>query len=175
MGVGVGGEARNSNINQGHHLWLVSVVLIACLLRTEVTALICLDVWGAWQCLSSVALHHVSREMRGRRTGPGIKGQSWALSELISSYRRLNPLTLRCAVKKLCWLIWNSKGRLFIVNVRLLKLEQREEQGGERTPARLVFASESCKPLRKRVILSLFFLLLKTEAFLRIAFPRSAK
>lgn len=67
------------------------------------------------------------------------------------------------------------QGRLFIVNVRLLKLEQREEQGGERTPARLVFASESCKPLRKRVILSLFFLLLKTEAFLCTAFPRSAK
>lgn len=91
-------------------------------------------VWEAWQRLSPVALHHVSREMRGCRAGPGVKGQSWALSELISSYRRLNPLTLWCAMKKLCWLIWNSEERLFIVNVRLLKLEEREEQrGGEDT------------------------------------------
>lgn len=91
---------------------------------------LCSDVREAWQRLNSVALHHVSREMRGCRAWPGVKGRNCALSELRSNYRRLNPLTLRRVMKGSADSFETPRRGYLFVNVRLLKLEQREEEGG---------------------------------------------
>lgn len=88
------------------------------------------DVQEAWQRLNSVALHHVSWEMRGCRAWPGVKGQNCALSELRSNYRRLNPLTHRRVMKGFADSFETPRRGYLFVNVRLLKLEQREEEGG---------------------------------------------
>lgn len=88
------------------------------------------DVREAWQHLNSVALHHVSREMRGCRAWPEVKGQDCALSELRSNYRRLNPLTHRRVMKGFADSFETPRRGYLFVSVRLLKLEQREEEGG---------------------------------------------
>lgn len=123
------------------------------------------DVREAWQRLNSVALHHVSREMRGCRAWPGVRGQDCALSELRSNYRRLNPLTYRRVMKGFADSFETPRRGYLFVSVRLLKLEQREEEGGRRTSVRLIFARESCEELWKQHASPFaFFCLLIAEA-----------
>lgn len=114
------------------------------------------DVREAWQRLNSVALHHVSREMRGRRAWP--RGQRppsrslWALIELQTS----EPTDTSVCDERLCWLIWKPKERLFICQCQAFKIRTKRRRRRKRTSVRLIFARESCEALWQQRVSSSF-------------------
>lgn len=142
-----GTEYNHWHQSEGHILRLVCVV--APRVHTEDSGNFCSDVREAWQRLNSVALHHVSWGMRGCRAWPGVKGQNCTLSERRSNYRRLNPLTHRHVMKGSADSFETPRRGYLFVNVRLLKLEQREDEEG-RDSVRIIFARESPEELWKQ-------------------------
>lgn len=118
--------AKQSAALVGHILWLDCVVSLG---AHQGQRQLRSDVREAWQHLNSVALLHVSWEMRGCRAWPGVKGQNCALSELRSNYRRLNPLTHRRVMKGFADSFETPRRGYLFVSVRILKLERREEEG----------------------------------------------
>lgn len=94
---------------------------------------------------------HLTRDERMQSLARGQRPEwlsLWAQIKL----QKTEPTDTSVCDERLCWLIWNPKGRLFICQCQGFKIRTKTRQKGKRTSVRLIFACESCKKLWKHLI-----------------------